>query len=64
MGTLPNSEYPYEMQHNAVFHQVLHCLRRFKKIFRAEIHHNLEFSTCDPLKYTMDSPILIVTTMG
>ena len=32
-----------------------------------EIHHNLETSTCDPLKYKMDTPILIVliiTCMG
>ena len=29
-------------------------------ILGREIHHNLENSTCDPLKYTMGSPILIV----
>ena len=31
-------------------------------ILGTEIHHNhnLEKSTCDPLKYTMSSPILIV----
>ena len=28
MGTLANSEDPDEMQHNAVFHQGLHCLLR------------------------------------
>ena len=27
---------------------------------RTEIHHNLENSTCDPLKYTMGSPIPII----
>ena len=26
MGTLANSEDPDEMQHNAAFHQGLHCL--------------------------------------
>ena len=29
MGTLANSEDTDEMQHNAAFHQVLHCLLRF-----------------------------------
>ena len=27
-----------------------------------DIQHNLENSTCDPLKYTTGSPILIVST--
>ena len=27
MGTLANSEDPDEMQHNAAFHQDLHCFR-------------------------------------
>ena len=49
------------MQHNAAFHQGLHCLLRFKQPSRREIHHNLENSTCDPLKSTMSSPILIVS---
>ena len=26
-----------------------------------ELHYNLENSTCDPLKYTMDNPILTVS---
>ena len=30
MGTLANSEDPDEMQHNAAFHQVQHCLLRLK----------------------------------
>ena len=62
MGTLANSQDPYEMQHNAAFHQGLHCLLRLKQPSGTEIHYtcNLETSTCDPLKYTMDSPILIV----
>ena len=31
MGILANSEDPDEMQHNAAFHQGLHCLQRLKK---------------------------------
>ena len=31
MVTLANSEDPDEMQHNAAFHQGLHCLLRFKQ---------------------------------
>ena len=30
MGILANSEDPDEMQHNAAFHQCLHCLLRLK----------------------------------
>ena len=52
MSTLANSEDPDEMQHNAAFHQAVHCLLRY---------HNFENSTCDPLKYIMGSPILIVS---
>ena len=48
MGTLANSEGPDEMQHNAAFHQGLHCLLRLKQPSGTEIHHNLETSTCDP----------------
>ena len=61
MGNLANSEDPDEMQHNAAFHQGLHCLRRLKQALGIEIHHNLENSTCDPLKYTMGSPTPIVS---
>ena len=61
MGTFANSEDPDEMQHNAAFHQGLHCLLGLKQPLETEIHHNLENSTCDPLKYTMDCPILIVS---
>ena len=39
MSTLANIEDPDEMQHNAAFHQGLHCLLRLKQI------HNLENST-------------------
>ena len=61
MGTLENSEDPDEMQHNAAFHQGLHCLLRLKQPSGTEIHHNLKISTCDPLKYKMGNPILIVS---
>ena len=60
-GTLANSEDQDEMTHNAAFHQGLHCLQRSKQIFMTETHHNLEISTCDPLKYKMDNSILIVS---
>ena len=59
--TLANTEDPDEMQHNAAFHQDLHCLLSLKQSSGTEIHHNLENYTSDPLKYTMGSPILIVS---
>ena len=31
MGTLANSEDPHEIQHNAAFHQGLHCLLRLNQ---------------------------------
>ena len=34
MGTFANSEDPGEMQHNAAFHQGLHCLLKVKTIPR------------------------------
>ena len=34
---------------------------RIKTTFRDKIHHYLEKSASDPLKYTMGSPILIVS---
>ena len=58
---LANSEDPDEMQHNAAFHQGLHCLLRLKQPSGAEIHRNLENSTCDPLKYTVGSSIFNVS---
>ena len=61
MGTLVNGEDPDEMQHNAAFHQGLHCLLRLKQPSGTEIHHNLENSTFVPFKYTMGSPINIVS---
>ena len=61
MGTLANSKDPDEMQHNAAFHQALHCLLRLKPSSGAELPYNLEKSTGDTLKYTMGSPILMVS---
>ena len=49
MGTLANIEYPDEMQHG-VFHQGMHCLVRLIQPSGTEAHHNLEKSTCIPLK--------------
>ena len=55
------SEDPDETQHNAAFHQDLHCkcLLRLKQSSGTEIHHNWEMPTYDPLKYIMDNHILI-----
>ena len=58
MSTLANSVDPDEMQHNAAFHLGLHCLLRLKPPLGTEIHHDLENFICDPLKYTIGSPIL------
>ena len=55
---MANSEDPDEMQHHAAFHQGLHCFLRLKEPSGTEIHHNSENSTGDPLKYTMDNPML------
>ena len=60
-GTLTNSEDQDEMQHNAAFHQGLHFLLRLKQPAGTVIRHNLENSTCDPLKYSIGSPILTVS---
>ena len=60
-GTLSNSEDQDEMQNDAALHQGLHCLLSLKQPSGTEIHHNLENSTCSLLKYTMGSPILIVS---
>ena len=48
MGTLANSEDPDEMQHNAAFHQCLHCFLILKQPSGTEMHHNLENSTFAP----------------
>ena len=39
MGTLTNTEDPDEMQHDAAFHQGLHCLRRLKQPSVKERYH-------------------------
>ena len=39
MSTLENSVDPDEMQHNAAFHQGLHCLLRSKEPSGTEMHH-------------------------
>ena len=61
MGTLVNSRDSDEMQHTAAFHQGLYCLPSLNQPSGTEIHQNLETSTCDPFKYKMGYPILIVT---
>ena len=60
MDTLANSEDPDEMQHNAVFQQGLHCLLRQIQSSGILVHNHLEMYTCDPLKYKMVNPILLV----
>ena len=55
MGTLANSEDPDEMQHNAAFNRFLHCLVRLKQLPVTKIIF-LEYFTCDPFKYKLDSP--------
>ena len=60
-GTLISSEDPDEMQHNAAFHQGLHCLLPLNQLSGTEIHFHLETSTCDPLKNKMGIHLLIVS---
>ena len=64
MDNMANSEDPDEMQLNAAFHLGLHYLLRLKQTSGTDIHHNLENSTCDPLEYTMDNPILSINMYG
>ena len=61
MCTWANSEDPDEMPQNVAFHHGIHCLPRKAHFSGTEIHHILEIPTCDPLKYIMDDPILIVS---
>ena len=64
MSTLANSEDPDEMQHNAAFHQCLHCLSGLKRstLKRIELHLNLESLTCNPLICSMNHPRLTCQT--
>ena len=39
MGISANSEDPDEMQHNAAFHQGLHCLLRFNRSSGIKLYH-------------------------
>ena len=47
------------MQHNAAFHQGLHCLLILKDSSEIEMYHNSENSTCDPVKNAMGSRYLL-----
>ena len=53
-ATLANSEDPDERQHYAAFHLL-------KTTYKDSNKHKLENSTCDPLKYTIGSSILIIS---
>ena len=46
MVSLTNSEDPDEMQHNAAFHQCLHCLLRLKKVRLATLTMLKPYSNC------------------
>ena len=53
------------MMLSKTFHQGLQCVLRLKESLvkqssGTEIHHNFEIQTCYPLKYIVDSSILIV----
>ena len=45
MSTFAHHEHPDEMQHNAAFHQGLHCLLRLKQPSGTEYTINLEIMT-------------------
>ena len=42
MGTLTNSEDPDEIQHNAAFHQGLHCLIGLKQPSATEVYITIQ----------------------
>ena len=54
-GTLANSADPDEMLHNTASHLGLHCLQIYKQSSGTEMHHYLEISICNPLKYKMSN---------
>ena len=57
---MANSEDPDEMPHIVAFRQGLLCLLRSIKSSGTAVNNYLDISTCDPLKYIMDNPILIL----
>ena len=60
MGILVNSE--DQMKCSIMLHFIRVCIvcYRLKQSSGTEIHHDLENSTGDPLKYTIGSPICII----
>ena len=59
-GSLPNTEDPDEMPHNAAFHQGLHFLLRHNRSSEKKQHYFMKIVTCDPSKYKMDHHDFIV----
>ena len=53
MGTFANSEDPDEMQHDAAFHQGLHCMLRLRHPSGKEKHQNFE-------NFTLAVPYLLI----
>ena len=60
LAFLANSDDPDEMQHNAAFHQGLHCLLRLKHPLGTK-YIEISKLTCDPFKYRKDKSMLIVS---
>ena len=48
MSTFANSKDPDEMQHNAAFHQALHCLKRSKRYSDKGMQYFRKIITCHP----------------
>ena len=61
MSAFAISEDPDEMQHNAAFHQSLHCSLRLKQPSGTELPHNSENSIFYPQYSKIVNPILIVS---
>ena len=59
IGILSDPKHPNNGSYRTALDLGLHFLLRLKQPSGAD--HNLENSTCFPLKYTMDSPIVIVS---
>ena len=49
MNTFANNEDPDEMQHNAAFHQGLHCLKNIKKGLQTKEYNIFENFNLTPL---------------